>query len=276
VHGFLASPAELKDFGRKLADLGHPVMCVRLKGHGTTPWDLRERSWLDWQASVRRGYEIMSHISSEVLVVGFATGASLALLLAAENPQGLAAVVAVSAPIRFRVRNLRFAPALDRLNKLSTWVYTQDGIKPFQIGEPEHPEFEYRNMPVRGLVELRKMVDELNQRLPEITCPVSIIHGANDPVVDPESASIIHGKIGSLDTRLHIVMSDRHSILHEDIDNTQGIVIARLSEFVIANPLPQPVPTRLLPNINANFMRLIAPLIPGRKTAEGKRTTTHT
>jgi esterase/lipase len=270
VHGFLASPAELRDFGRKLADLGHPVMCVRLKGHGTTPWDLRERSWLDWQASVRRGFEIMSHISGEVLVVGFATGASLALLLAAEKPQGLAAVVAVSAPIKFRVRNLRFAPALDRLNKLSKWVYTQDGIKPFQLGEPEHPEFEYRNMPVRGLVELRKMVDELDQRLPDIICPISIIHGANDPVVDPDSARIIHDKVGSFDKQLHIVKSDRHSILHDDIDNTQTIVIARLGEFSTSKPSQIPVPIGSISRANAGFLRLIAPLIPGRKTVDEK------
>ena len=268
VHGFLASPAELKDFGRRLADLGHPVLCVRLKGHGTTPWDLRERSGLDWQASVRRGYEIMSHISAEVLVVGFATGASLALLLAAEKPQGLAAVIAVSAPIKFRVRNLRFAPLLDRLNKLGEWVYAQDGIKPFQQGEPEHPEFEYRNMPVRALVERSKMTDMLNQKLPDITCPVSILQGSNDPIVDPVSAQIIHDQIGSLDKQLHIVKSDRHSILHEDIDNTQAIVIARLAEFAVSRPTRVPGPVGLLPNVNVNILRLIAPFIRRRKSGD--------
>ncbi len=276
VHGFLASPAELKDFGRKLADLGHPVLCVRLKGHGTTPWDLRERSWHDWQASVRRGYEVMSHISGEVLVVGFATGASLALLLAAEKPQGLAAVVAVSPPIKFRLRNLRFAPLLDRLNKLSEWVYAQDGIKPFQLGEPEHPEFEYRNMPVRGLVELQKIAAVLSQKLPEITCPVTIIQGSNDPIVDPESAKIIHDRIGSLDKQLHIVNSDRHGILHDDIDNTQAIVIAKLSEFAGSKPSHVPMPIGLLAQVNSNILRFITPIIRGRKTTDDKQTFNHT
>ena len=70
VHGFLASPAELKDLGRRLAELGHPVLGVRLKGHGTSPWDLRERNWEDWLASVRRGFEIMSHQTGEVLLAG--------------------------------------------------------------------------------------------------------------------------------------------------------------------------------------------------------------
>lgn len=270
VHAFLASPAEFKDFGHKLVDLGHPVLCVRLKGHGTTPWDLRERSAQDWQASVRRGYEIMSHISAEVMVVGFATGASLALLLAAEKPERLAAVIAVSAPVKFRVRNLRFAPLLDRINKLSEWVYAQDGIKPFQQGEPEHPEFQYSNMPVRALMELRKITDALHQKLPDIICPVSILHGSNDPVIDPASANIIYDRIGSADKKLHIVESERHSILYEDIDNTHAIIIQRLSEFV-ASKLPLvPLPVGLIPQFNASILRLISPLVRGRKTGDEK------
>jgi esterase/lipase len=266
IHGFLASPAELKGFGQKLVDRGHPVLCVRLKGHGTSPWDLRERSWQDWHASVQRGYEIMSHISAKVLVVGFATGGSLALLLAAEKPPGLAAAIAVSAPLKFRLRNLRFAPTLDRLNKLSQWVYMQDGIKPFQLGEPEHPEFQYSNMPVRGLVELRKIADLLHQKLPDITCPVTVIHGSNDPIVDPASAAIIHERLGSLDKQLHFVQSDRHSILHEDIDDTQAIVIRRLGEFSDVKPLRGAVPVGIIPLANAGLLRLLKPLMPGRKT----------
>ena len=63
VHGFLASPAELKAFGERLAALGHPVIGVRLSGHGTSPWDLRDRNWQSWLDSVWRGYRIMSHIA---------------------------------------------------------------------------------------------------------------------------------------------------------------------------------------------------------------------
>ncbi|HAI32163.1 MAG TPA: hypothetical protein DCM48_22015, partial [Thalassospira sp.] len=37
VHGFLASPAELRELGEKFAAMGHAVMGVRLAGHGTSP-----------------------------------------------------------------------------------------------------------------------------------------------------------------------------------------------------------------------------------------------
>jgi PhoPQ-activated pathogenicity-related protein len=138
------------------------------------------------------------------------------------------------------------------------------------VGEPEHPEFEYRNMPVRGLVELQKIADMLSQRLPEITCPVTIIQGSNDPVVDPESANIIYDRIGSLDKKLHVVKSDRHSILHDDIDNTQEIIIARLKEFAATSPSSTAVRSGLFAQVNSNVLRLIAPIMRGRKSTNGK------
>ena len=75
-----------------LANAGFPVMGVRLKGHGTSPFDLRERSWSDWLRSVQRGFEIVANLTSHVCIVGSGVGGSLALLAAAEKPKGLAGI----------------------------------------------------------------------------------------------------------------------------------------------------------------------------------------
>ena len=84
VHGFLASPA-VKEFGDHFVGLGHPVIGVRLSGHGTSPWDLRDQSRQDWLDSVRHSYEIMSRLTERVCLIGFSTGGSLALRLAATS-----------------------------------------------------------------------------------------------------------------------------------------------------------------------------------------------
>jgi esterase/lipase len=258
VHGFLASPAEVRAFGERLMAEGHPVIGVRLKGHGTSPHDLRIRSHLEWRASVRRGYEIMSHLSPEVLVVGFATGASLALLLAAERPRQLVFVAAVSAPIEFRMHSVRFAPLFHRINKLSQWVYAQNGIKPFHEAEPEHPDIEYRNMPVQALVELRKVADLLVQRLDDIACPVMIIHGSDDPVIDPASAQVIEARVGSMEKSLHMIKSDRHGILHDDADGVQDLIMKRISQFSQPQLSLKPAQVRLMPRIGANIASMFA------------------
>jgi esterase/lipase len=261
VHGFLSSPAELKQLGEQLAAHGHPVIGVRLKGHGTSPWDLHERKWQDWLASVRRGHEIMSLVTSEVHIVGFATGAALALHFAATKPDKLSGVVSVSAPLKFCYRSLAFAPLMHGLNKLSEWVFVQEGIKPFRIGEAEHPDIDYRNMPVRGLVELRKMVDELDRRLPEIACPVAIVQGTDDPIVDPASAQLLYDRIGSNEKSLHMVPSQRHGILHEDIAGTQALVVSLLNMAVTPATVTAPTRTPVLSTIGVTMWDVCAPLL---------------
>ena len=79
IHGFLASPAQVRGFGKKLARHGYTVLGVRLKGHGTSPWDLRERSWEDWFESVSRGYETMSTLTKRIFVVGCSTRLSFSM-----------------------------------------------------------------------------------------------------------------------------------------------------------------------------------------------------
>ncbi len=256
AHGFLANPASLRQLAQRLVDAGHPVLGVRLKGHGTSPWDLRERNWRDWLASVRRGYEIMSHLSETVLLAGFGTGASLALQVAASRPPGLRGVVAVSAPLKFRDQNVKYAPLYHGINRLAEWVYAQDGVKPFHVTEPDHPHFEYRHMPVRALVELRKVIDALDASLPEIKCPVAIIQATDDPAVDPASARLIHSRIGSLEKSLHMIPSKRHAILHENIGDTEELVVSLLGTMAASVSLPAPQPVALVPRMAASISGL--------------------
>jgi hypothetical protein len=48
IHGLLASPAEMRGYGVHLMHQGYTVMGVRLKGHGSSPYALRDQSWEDW------------------------------------------------------------------------------------------------------------------------------------------------------------------------------------------------------------------------------------
>ena len=228
VHGFLASPAELRSYGEKLAALGYPVMGVRLCGHGTSPWDLRDRNWKEWLGSVRRGFEIISAFADKVCLVGFSTGGALALRLAAEQPENLAGVVVVSVPIKFRNRNLIFVSVIHGINKLTKWMTSLEGLMPFRLNESEHPDINYRHIPMRGLFELRRLVDNMKRRLGDVTCPVAVIQGTEDQIIDPKSADIILKKVASTDASLHMIPSKRHGILSEDIGGTQELVTSFL------------------------------------------------
>ena len=225
VHGFLASPAQVRSFGQKLAGHGYTVLAVRLKGHGTSPWDLRERSWEDWLESVNRGYDIMSALTRYVFVVGFSSGGALTLRLAANKPVGLAGVVAVSVPVKFQNKNMVFVPLMHGANQLVRWMSSYEGIMPFRINTSEQPDINYSHMPIRGLHELRRMVEDMLNHLKDIQCPVLLLQGNDDPVVVPDSAELIFDRIEHADKSIKRIHSQRHGILNEDIGNTQQTIL---------------------------------------------------
>ncbi|NQV84996.1 MAG: alpha/beta fold hydrolase [Rhodospirillales bacterium] len=220
VHGFLASPAELQDFGQDLHDQGFAVMGVRLAGHGTSPWDLKSRTWVEWLNSVRRGYRILSPFVDEIVVVGFSAGGALSLMLAAEHPEKLAGVASVSAPQTYRNRKLAFVPLVHGLNKLADWMPAFEGVMPFRDNDSEHPDINYHNIPIHGLYQLRVLTGELQDHLPQIDVPTLIVQGDNDPVVEPDSARQIFKKLTTIDKALHWVSSTRHGIVNEDTGGT--------------------------------------------------------
>ena len=113
LHGFTATPDEVRPLGEALAAAGFPVRAVRLAGHGTTPADLA-RHRLARLAGVGRGrrWRPSCATTPRVAVAGVSLGALLALLLAARRPPEVAAVVcgAHAAPARATARH--GAPAL--------------------------------------------------------------------------------------------------------------------------------------------------------------------
>ncbi|MFU8856135.1 MAG: alpha/beta fold hydrolase [Deferrisomatales bacterium] len=228
VHGFTASPAEVLPLGERLRDHRFPTLGVRLQGHGTSPWDLLERSWEDWLASVRRGYEILSAFSERVCLVGFSAGGALALRLAAESPPGLAGVAAVAPPLKVRDKAMMLVPWVHGANRLAKSTSLVRGVMLFSKGHPEHPEVNYQHMPIRALYELSLLMADVEEHLGRVRCPVLLVQGTGDPTVDPKSAEIILDGLGSVRKELVEVPSNRHGLLYEDVGGTQG----RVLEFV--------------------------------------------
>lgn len=225
VHGFLASPAELRVLGERLNARGHTVYGVRLKGHGTSPWDLRERSYEEWLDSVRRGVAIMRGLAERVALVGFSTGGSLSLYLAGDARADLAGVCAVSVPVRFRNPRMRFVPLVHGANKLLRSVSAFDGLKVFSLNESENPHINYRNMPMRGLYELRRLVDAMLARLPQVRCPVCLLQGTRDPVVVPDSIETLRETLQGAAVTVQMIESERHGIVQGDVGKTRDVII---------------------------------------------------
>lgn len=226
VHGLLASPAELADFGRMLAADGFPVLGIRLQGHGTSPWDLKETSWRDWLASVRRGIRILAPFVDRICLVGFSTGAALSLIAASGHPDKLVAVASCASPFKMRNRNLVVVPFVHSANEIVRRLSDREGVFPFRQNQSEHPHINYFHIPISALNELRHMIDALEQKLPLVSVPTLILQGSDDQVVDSASANMIAERLTAAPwRRVVMIESRRHGILNEDIGATRSLIL---------------------------------------------------
>lgn len=220
IHGLLAGPAEVRDYGEFLVQQGYIVMGVRLKGHGTSPYALQNQSWQDWYNSVERGYDILKAHCKRIILVGFSTGGALALKLAGEQLPEIIGICAIALPIRLMNPAFPFIPLLHGTNKLVDMITSFEGLKPFVENETEHPDVNYNHVPVKSLYELSLLIDEMENAAPHCQVPILIVQGDNDPVVSYKSAEDFMRKLTSKNKRLHKIHSNRHGMLMENIGGT--------------------------------------------------------
>jgi esterase/lipase len=151
-------------------------------------------------------------VCKKMVRVGFSFGGGLALDCAARN-RHVSGVVAVSPPLRLQDFSTRFAPSLDIWNRLMSAVHYKKGKREFLEITPEHPDINYRRLPVAGLAALEQFMSELEAKLSNITTPALIIQSEGDPVVDPKGTRLLFEMLGSPQKEYRLFDSARHGIL---------------------------------------------------------------
>jgi esterase/lipase/1-acyl-sn-glycerol-3-phosphate acyltransferase len=228
-HGYMAAPLEVRELAEYLGLQGFWVYVPRLKGHGTSPEDLATRSYQDWRASVDQGYAIISSICKHVVAGGFSTGAGLALDLAV-RVKAVAGVFAVAAPMRLKDFSARFAPAVDMWNRLMERARQVGAKKEFVENKPENPHINYLRNPISGVVEVDRLMDALEPKLPDLNVPSLVVQSRRDPVVEPKGSRKIFELIGSSEKEYLLFNFDRHGILLGE--GSQKVHKAIVGEFI--------------------------------------------
>ncbi len=126
---------------------------------------------------------------------------------------------------------MRFVPLVHSANRLVRWMSSFEGVKPFQVNESEHPHINYRHMPLRGLYELTVLVDALRASLAQVTCPVKLIQGNEDPVVVPDGIHEVVAGLAHVPVELELIESTRHGIINENIGRTRETIVASLDAW---------------------------------------------
>jgi carboxylesterase len=235
LHGFTASPAELRWLGQDLAAQGCTVYGPRLPGHGTDPRDLNRHRWKDWYAAALDGYHLLRGQCERVFVIGHSMGGLLALLVASQVPVDGAAVLA--APLRFRqkgvamARWLRFVRPYSNqadAGSLNTLIRQEQARR----GEPIVGRVRYDLWSTRAVAELFAVSQAAQQVLPRVEAPLLLIYSEGDQTVTADNMDYVRQQVRSQHIQAHLLQHSDH-ILPQDTD--RETVFAYVSAFVRGN-----------------------------------------
>ena len=209
--------------GRGFTSLG-----IRLAGHATHPEDMRRARWTDWTASVEDGYQLLRGVTDRIYIAGLSMGGVLALLASARLD--VKGVVAMSTPYRL-------------LRDYPTWqLRLYDLFKHYAPKSPETPggswfdkgafaeQVSYPQNPVRSIIELKFLLQEMRAALPEVRVPVLLIHSRDDAYVLPENMEQIYAGLVNSPDRSKLTISGSGHVITRDA--ARGQVFEAAGEFI--------------------------------------------
>ncbi len=245
VHGYLAAPREVQALAQFLYERGYVVYVVRLKGHGTSPEDLARTQWSEWYESLNRGYVVVKSLTDDIILGGFSTGGTLALMGAGLKRDKIKAAFSICAPLKLRQFAARLVPSVVSFNNLiqrirggeTGWEYVQNS--------PENENINYKRNPIAGVRELNRAMEAMERALPDIVVPTLVVQGSKDPVVDPSSAMDIFSKVGTPLKELTILERENHGIVNGP---RSGEVYERVYRFLLWAQEQRPHATLRLAN----------------------------
>ncbi|PLX89049.1 MAG: hypothetical protein C0618_02720 [Desulfuromonas sp.] len=219
VHGFGATPREMRSLAELLSRQGHSCFAVRLPGHGTSPEDLAGRRYEEWVETARRGHELLSQGDGEVVAIGQSTGALVLLQLALDHP--LKALILLSPFLRLQHRLAPFAG----------WLHP---LRPYQkrsLAATERP-FYYERRPIKGVHQINRLRRRVRRNLHRITVPTLILAAAGDRTVAAGTARRLYEKLGSSDKRFYCYGAEVPHVLTTADNPRQQDTFTRISDFL--------------------------------------------
>ncbi len=222
VHGFTGSPQSLRPVGEYLGARGIAAVGIRLPGHGTAWEDLNARASEEWVDAVDVALDKLLVEHDEAFLVGLSFGGALSLDCAARRPQDVAGVVTLAGIVHTNDPRRFFAPLIRFVTKSLPGVGND-------ICDPDSREICYDRLPTTATYSMLRFLGRARAALPQVTCPVLVMHGRNDHTVHPANATIIMKNLSSSDKEL-VWMERSYHVITLDYDRDQ--VYEKTFEFI--------------------------------------------
>lgn len=234
LHGMSDSPYALRSVGEALNKSDYWVLGMRMPGHGTAPSGLRHISRQDMAAAVRIG---MRHLGEKmngkpVHIIGYSTGASLALEFALDALEGKAAPVPASLVLISPAIGVHSAAGMARFKNSLGNLPGLSGLGYLQV-QPEFDPYKYNSFATNAADVVHRLTRSVASRIraragenPDVVLPpVLVFKSTVDATVTTEAV---------VDNLLNRLKPGRHELVLFDI-NRYAVVKSRL---IIDDPAP--------------------------------------
>ena len=233
LHGMSDSPYSLRGLAETLSQHGYWVVGLRLPGNGTAPSALRHISAQDMTAAVRLG---MEHLAARlgdkpIHVVGYSTGAALALNFALDGLEGSAAPTPASLVLISPAIRIHSGAALASFKDGVSAVPGLRGLAWLQI-MPEFDPFRYNSFPTNAGAVVHSLTRSVDRRVAararsnpdQALPPILAFKSTVDATVTTEAV---------VDRLLAVLAPHRNELVLFDINRS-----AAKSTFLISDPGP--------------------------------------
>lgn len=228
-HGYIAAPKEIRSLAEHLFGKGINIYVPRLRGHGTDPEALKHVTAQDWERDFERAFTAMRQVCKKVFIGGFSMGGLLALYHAAQYK--VDGVIALNSALKLHDLRVSYVvPTLNFFNEMIAHLHAEGISEWIDNSHTERPNVNYFKHPLSSVAQMEKLMSKVQSVLKDITAPILIIQGDNDPIVKRESARLIYERIKSKDKKLLLFARDKHSIL---ADQGHIEVFEAINSFII-------------------------------------------
>lgn len=233
LHGLGGGPYELQPLIDAVAATGRVVRAPVLPGHGGPGPRMPDSSWRDWTKCAAAWYDETAGDETPASVVGFSTGAIIALHLASRRKVDRLVLLAPFLAIRYTGR-LPFHPAT--LLRFVARSAPEIPRRRPAVRDPETRRWAssqelFRTFNLNATLSALDLIEEVKPLLEYIEAPALIVQGRLDSVVEPSGAAWLHGRLKADRSRLvELPRSDHLIALDTERQTMIEAVLAFLSE----------------------------------------------
>lgn len=223
LHGFTSSLKTVDGLVPYLEGAKIPYRMPVLRGHGTHYRDLRNVTSHDWYADAEASLLELAREVDKVLVVGLSMGGLVALNLAIEHHDKIAAVTTLAAALRFRDPLTPLSPLMAKVFR--TWP----SPNAFNDASLKGTSQNYPKFATDAFVSLLNYARETEKRLSQVRVPICVLQSKKDQVVDPIAANVIYRDVSSVHREIHWFSRSGHE-MGQDLE--RDAVFERVMQFI--------------------------------------------